>query len=599
MKNLLFKYKNMVIRQKIIIVFLPIVVLPLLVVVFTSNSIFSVSNIQKTKVNISGESSIIVTRIQSIYNNGETSARVLIKNINNIYHELNTDGTLLFNSVKLRNQLLNEFDFNLRAFKDIESIIFIDAHDNFFVSDNRLENNAKLALQSDMVKLLRQDGIPNNEWFPMQTRNYLVIDEKSPVLTIGKRVVDIDTGQTLGCLILNIKESTISSIFPDASLKGEEGYYIASGEGLIVSTKVGHNLLQPIQNAALRNWLNSGTDGASVNLKLNRESYLLMQKRIPELDWVLYKQMLVHNLNKETYTNSITIFIVGVLCILIALIGSFLLSRHIAKPIILLTKVAKHIREGNLHVTSSIDTMDEVGILAKTFNDMIGTINDLLHKVTAEQKKKREYEFALMQAQIKPHFFYNALDLIFVLCERGKTELAADTTKALADFYRVSLSQGKEIIPIGEELKNAEDYLFIQKTRYSDILECRWDIDEDIKQFPIMKLAIQPLIENAIYHGLKPKLSPGLIRITGFMDNEHIILKVMDNGIGIAAHKLQQIKENLNALSTMKSFGLRSVNERLKLYFGENYGIQIESSLGTGTEITLTIPSKKEGWFHD
>ncbi|OCT15495.1 hypothetical protein A8709_15580 [Paenibacillus pectinilyticus] len=597
MKKLLFMYQNMVIRKKIIIVFLPIVVLPLLVIVFTSNYIFSQSTIQKTKVNISGESSIIVTRIQSIYNNGETSARVLIKNINNIYHELNVDSTTSFNSVKLRNQLLNEFDFNLRAFKDIESIVFIDAHDNFFVSDNRLENNAKLALQSDMVKLLKQDGIPNNEWFPMQTRNYLVIDEKAPVLTIGKRVVDIDTGLTLGSLILNIKESTISGIFPNVAMKGEEGYYIADSKGLIVSTKVASNLLHPIGDEHLRSWLESGTDGASINLKMNQSPYLIMQKRIPELNWVLYKQMLVNNLNKETYTNSITIFIVGVLCILIALIGSFMLSRHIAKPIIGLTKVAKHIREGNLHITSSIQTVDEIGILAKTFNDMIGTINELLLKVTLEQKKKREYEFALMQAQIKPHFFYNALDLIFVLCERGKTELAADTTKALADFYRVSLSQGKEIITIAEELKNAEDYLFIQKTRYSDILDFHIEIDEEIKPYTIMKLAIQPLIENAIYHGLKPKLSRGQVTIRGTLKKDHIILKVIDNGIGLTPDKLQQIEDHMNALSPMKSFGLKSVNERMKLYFGERYGIEIQSTPDVGTEITLMIPMQKESWL--
>lgn len=598
MRSLFAAYRNMYIRKKISIVFIPIVVLPLLVIVFTSNRIFTESTIQKTNVNIRGEATVVSTRIGNIYTNGETCASILVKDINRIYQDLGLGQKDTYQNVRFQNQIMNELDFNLRAFKDISSIAYIDAQNNIYASDNRLNANADQALSSAMLKTLRSPGVPLSIWFPMEVRDYLTTDSAEPVLTVGKRVVDIESGATLGLIVLNIKESTFSSIFPLEGLKGEDGFNIADDAGLVLSSVNKSHLMKPVPDAKLLTWFRTGDDASSVHVKLGDEDYLVVKKRIPQLGWTLYKQMRVKDLTRGTYANSVTIIIVGLLCTVIAIIGSIFLSRHIAKPIVMLTRVAKLVREGNLHTTSEVDSQDEVGILSGTFNEMIGTINELLRKVTQEQKKKREYEFALIQAQIKPHFFYNTLDLIFVLCERGKPALAADTTKALADFYRISLSKGKEIITIAEELKVAQDYLFIQRTRYSDMIDFGIEVDEDILHYAIVKLSIQPLVENAIYHGLRPKLAPGRITIRGFFDGPNIVLRVADDGVGFQPEAQGAVLANgeLGELPPAgQSFGLKSVHERLKLYFGESYGLSIASAPGSGTEVTLTLPQSEGG----
>jgi len=597
------KYRNLLIRKKINVVFIPIVVLPLLVVVFTSNYIFTQSALQRTKDNIAGETSIIATRIQSILKTGETSTLLLVKNINLIYEELGigqpgpgdpgSGGGESYPNVRLANKLIYEFDYNLRAFKDLESIAYIDNEDNVYVSNNRLADNFDKALASEMVRTLKAPGIPDTMWFPMQSRDYLATGP-GPILTVGKRVVDFQTGSTLGVLIMNIKESTISSIFPDESVHAGSGFYVTDRSGMVISTKIADKLLKPVPEPKLAEWLLDQDKTAFMQLLTGGNEYLVMKKELPELGWVLYKQILVNDITKDKYTNSITIIIVGMVCILIALILSYFLSKHIAKPVVQLTRVAKQIREGNLNTVSQVQSNDEVGILSGTFNEMIGKIKELLKEVMVEQRKKREYELALIQAQIKPHFFYNTLDLIFVLCERGNASLAADTTKALADYYRISLSNGKEIITIREELKNAEDYLFIQKTRYSDIIDFHLEADPEVMAFSIMKLTIQPLIENAIYHGLKPRMQPGEIVIRGYLEDNNVILKVIDNGVGIQPGRLAQIQDNLLHGEPEKSFGLRSVADRIKLFFGDQYGIRISSQPNIRTEVTLIIPQKKE-----
>ncbi|CAK4869273.1 unnamed protein product [Aphanomyces euteiches] len=226
---------------------------------------------------------------------------------------------------------------------------------------------------------------------------------------------------------------------------------------------------------------------------------------------------------------------------------------------------------------------------------MMAQVKRLLEKVGQEQKKKREYEFALIQSQIKPHFFYNTLDLIYVQCEAGKAKDAAETTMALADFYRVSLSKGKEIITLREELQNTQAYLFIQKTRYSDIIDFNIDVAEDMWEYPIMKLTLQPLVENSIYHGLRTKISGGgKIEVNGYKQHNDLILIVADNGVGIPAEKLKELQEGNETSSAVLSFGLKSVNERIKLYYGEEYGIKISSEINEGTVITIRIPQRMD-----
>lgn len=587
-------YRNMMIRNKITAVYIPLIVILLFIVIYTSNNIFTQSIIEKTKKNISDESTLIVTRIESMLSNAETCANMLSKDINKIYKDNDYKSFDPVSFITLGNQILGAISYDTRAFKEIESAAFIDVNQNIITPNMKLIKDEKNIFDSELVKTVNQTGPPVNIWFPMQRRNYLVTDEASPIITIGKRVVSIDLGTTLGVLVLNIREDTISSIFPKTGQGNSKRYFILDKDGVVICSGNKQDLLKPAMNENLIQWVKSG-DTSTIEVDIDNQLCLLTSSPIKDMGWKLINQTPVRDLTYETYTNSLIIALVGAICVIIAFLSSVFLSRIITNPIFRLTKAAKEVKTGNLDVVCQVSSNDEVGILASVFNEMIVKLKELLNRIKLEQKKKREYELALIQSQIKPHFLYNSLDLIYVLCEMGNVSEASETTKALADYYRVSLSKGREIISIKDELKNVRDYLLIQKARYSDIIDFSIEVESDIMEYQILKMTLQPLVENSIYHGLKPKDCPGNIIITGYADENAVKLKVIDDGIGMPKGKFEEIIHSSDSLASKESFGLKSVDERIKLHFGEEYGIGVESEPGRGTAITVSIPKKLGG----
>jgi two-component system sensor histidine kinase YesM len=208
-------------------------------------------------------------------------------------------------------------------------------------------------------------------------------------------------------------------------------------------------------------------------------------------------------LTAENQKITLLILAIGVICFIFAVFGAGGLSKLISNPIIHLSNSMKRFSEGNLNVVLEVNSKDEMGLLASGFNTMNRTSSSLLNNIKLEQKKKREYELALIQAQIKPHFLYNTLDVIYALSELGRVKDVQKTTKALADFYRVTLSKGRDIITIEEEMRNVRDYLSIQQIRYSDVFNYTMEVENAVLPHSILKLTLQPLVENAIYHGLK------------------------------------------------------------------------------------------------
>jgi two-component system sensor histidine kinase YesM len=588
------KYKNMMIRSKITAVYIPLIIMPLFIVIYTSNNIFTQSVIEKTKKNIADESNLIVMRIDGMISNAETCASMLTKDINKIYidSEINHEDPVSF--VSPINKIMGAISYDARAFKEIDSAAFIDIYSNIVTPDVKMVKYNGDILESELVKAINRSGPPEDIWFPMQLRDYFVTDKNSPVITIGKRIVDYDEGKTIGFLILNIREDAISSIFPKVGPDGSTGYFILDQDGKVVSSKNKQDLLKILENQELIQWAREGGKSA-IELNLDNQSYLLTSTPIGRLGWKLINQIPVSDLTRETHTNSLISVIIGVICVIMAFLSAFFLSRLIASPVIKLTKAAKVVKEGELNVRCEVSSSDEIGILASVFNEMIVKIKELLSEVKLEQKKKREYELALIQSQIKPHFLYNSLDLIYVLCEMGNTAEASETTKALADYYRISLSKGREIISIKDEMSNVKDYLFIQKARYSDILDFGFEVSNDILECATLKMTLQPLVENSIYHGLKPKDRPGKIVIKAYAEGDSVVFKVMDDGVGMPKDQFKEILNSSDSPISKDSFGLKSVNERIKLHFGDEFGIEVDSEPGKGTVVTVVIPKKFGG----
>lgn len=283
------------------------------------------------------------------------------------------------------------------------------------------------------------------------------------------------------------------------------------------------------------------------------------------------------------------------LLLLLVIILSYYIPRSITMPITRISRVTDQVAKGNLSVRAAAESGAEARMLSDSLNAMIDNkINELLDQVTTEQIRLRKAEFELLQAQINPHFLYNTLDTIVWLAEAGDQKRVVSMVGNLSDFFRTSLNQGKDIISIREELAHVRSYLEIQQVRYQDILRYEITVPEDLYEYKIPKITIQPLVENALYHGIKNKRGQGTITITGERSENGFVLYVRDNGIGMTQERLNEVRAGIQKLSyTGKEiYGLYNVNERIRLNFGETYGISIESTYGEGTCVSISLPDQ-------
>jgi len=271
---------------------------------------------------------------------------------------------------------------------------------------------------------------------------------------------------------------------------------------------------------------------------------------------------------------------------------SYQIPRSITKPLQKLTEVTGQVAEGNLSVRSDIHTGDEAGVLSDSLNTMIDKINELLEQVTTEQVRLRKAEFELLQSQINPHFLYNTLDAIIWLAEAGEQKKVVSMVRSLSEFFRTSLNRGKDIISVREELLHVRSYLEIQQVRYQDILNYDIDVPAELGNYMIPKITIQPLVENALYHGIKNKRGSGHIHIRGSRQENFLVIEIEDDGIGISKERLWQVNDGIRKkiLTGKDIYGLYNVNERIRLNFGEAYGINILSTYGEGTLVRILLP---------
>jgi two-component system sensor histidine kinase YesM len=282
-----------------------------------------------------------------------------------------------------------------------------------------------------------------------------------------------------------------------------------------------------------------------------------------------------------------------------SVVAAWSLSKSIYTPIKKLHDVTTTITKNDLQALMTSDNVDEITELGLSFNIMIGKIKELLDSKIKEQENLKKAELRALQAQINPHFLYNTLDTIIWMAESKKTDQVVKIVSALSNFFRISLSKGMDWITIGEEVERIRSYLTIQKMRYRDILDFKIEVDENVSENTILKLILQPLVENALYHGIKNKRNGGTISVRARRKGrDEVLLEVEDNGIGFTPEKLAQLRAGLEDdsgdLKLESGFGLGNVNKRIRLYYGEPYGLSVQSEYITGTCVTLVIPAKME-----
>ncbi|MGM9659949.1 MAG: sensor histidine kinase [Faecousia sp.] len=287
---------------------------------------------------------------------------------------------------------------------------------------------------------------------------------------------------------------------------------------------------------------------------------------------------------------TVLITVVTVIAIFCVLRYSIRLSQSITQPLVALSKRAEEVTGGDLTVLEPVQSeIREIRTLSVGMEQMIARLDAQMKESRQRQESLRRTELALLQAQINPHFLYNTMDTIIWLIEADKPQEAVEMVSNLSSFFRHSLSKGEDVITLAEEERHVRSYLQIQHARYKDIMEYTLQIDPQLHNAMIPKLTLQPLVENALYHGIKLKRALGTIRISGTLEDGCIVLRVEDNGVGIPQQRLEQLRSAMESDERV-GFGLSAVNQRLQLQFGREYGLTVTSVEGVGTMVTARIP---------
>ena len=332
---------------------------------------------------------------------------------------------------------------------------------------------------------------------------------------------------------------------------------------------------------------------------LENNIYILTELIQDDVQYYIYYQTksiesLTQQLNEQASAFiRLCICLIAGMVLLAALISSLIL-KSITNPLERLCRVTERIAKGEFTVRARVDSQDEIRVLSDSVDDMAEKLRIMISQIKEDERKMRHAELRLLQEQINPHFLYNTLDTVVWLIEGNELEKAVNIVVSLSEFFRLVLSRGQEFITIQEEELHIRSYLEIQQVRYSDILKFDISIDPELYQYKILKLTLQPLVENSLYHGIKYKRAEGRIEVIGTREGNLIRFLVRDNGVGMEEQELLKLREEIMkpCQETEKGFGLANVNERIRMNFGPQYGMQIDSVKYKGTCVSITIPMK-------
>ncbi len=472
--------------------------------------------------------------------------------------------------------------------KDVVSIVLLSISGDLVVkSGNKTLSTDDLTKRDWYTNALNDDSIYHFSSHHIQD---VFQDSTEEVITMTK-LVDyyVDGNKYRGVLVVDLNIVNLVKLSETTNL-GEEGHIIIlNNDDTLIYSSSDACVDSECESIQFVKEIIIGGQKVEIN-------DLSMYANVNTLKNTRWRIATFYNVEIIDSTRNNTLLVGGLILIITLSVTGFvttIISNRISSPITKLKNHMQLIQKGNLYKKIEIEGQREIVVLANSFNIMIEEIRELIDTVFYEQKEKRKSEFIALQTQINPHFLYNTLDSIVYLSENNMNEKVVEMVVALSKFFRISISRGKNIILLSEELEHAKNYLLIQKIRYHDKFTFEFEIDEDVKAYKTVKLILQPLIENAIYHGINTEYNQGKIIIRAYKKEDYLILEVEDDGYGITDPKIQELYDRMKNSDKLKSVGLRNVYQRLKLYYGENTNFEIDSELDIKTIMRILIPIER------
>lgn len=586
--HLVCKYRDARLRTKMQLLFSAVLLLSILLTGIAYQQIYRAVSDRRVSEMSSGILSAIGSSMDTIIKMENSYSKIILSNSDVQKALRSPDGLLELSRARDVNIVLTgQLETNTMA----SAVYIIDNHGNRYGVDEQGLRPIGI-INSDITSLPWYTEISQRHGGYILVKNgggIFLEPPKEDFISLIRIINDLQNFDPIGILMINIPSSSFARECMPPDYSGESGIIVTDPDGIILLDEL-HGALGEGDNAQqVRQAIREGAEGS---LSVDGVDYLLSRARLRSASLYITGLLPVGSIREETSIFGVITIAVLIVTGLLLFLGVLFLSRSITKPIDQLLRSMDTVEQGIFQRAEFPTGEDEIGRLKRRYNIMVERIGELFQKTIEDQQVKRRVELSLLQAQIKPHFLYNTLDSIRALSMTGDNRRVYYTVTALENYYRICLSNGKEIISMADEVKSVKNYLRIQRIRYGSLFRVIYSMDKELMGLPVPKLILQPLAENAIYHGLKPKGGGGIIHISVQRQDGGICIAVEDNGVG-----MEQERADALLLSEEHNgrFGLRGTAERLRIYYDGKGGMSVISIPGIGTRVELLIPVVEEG----
>ncbi len=584
-------YKNTSIKNKLLLLFYIQIVIPLFFIGITSYQ-KSAEIIEQKSINYSLD---ILKMIELRFKDLSTGMQGLTLELlydNRVYDALSSkgyeDNITIYNRANEIRSILRQATLSRN---EIQSICLVTKNRRFYSFDS---DNGKIRIEFilpyDSIVEAARKGRGKPVWFLEKQEG------RESEIYVTRMVYDRDSYNEIGLIAINIKKEYLESVYTDLSRESLNNISILSENNEEI-------IKQQENSGILKNFYRQQLQGRRGFYKDNKAGMLVSYVLLEDPSWKIVYHIPLKELYREMDTLKRWVLLIIVYGLIILSVLSVLTSVDIITPINKLVEGMKKVEKGNKHEDIELDRSDELGYLSESFNRMSKKIDYLVNRIYKEEIALKEAEIKALQAQINPHFLFNTLENINWMARLNGVPEISETVSALAKLIDGSIGRGDRTISLKEELEYIDNYMTVLKNRYEDRLEVIKILDEGLMDKKIPRLLIQPLVENAVKHGIGKSRRKGVIRLEAFREEGHIVFEVEDNGMGMTAEELEALNKRLQedelilegngTAPARKSIGLENVNRRIKLLYGSSYGVKIESSYDEYTKVTVRIPDEQ------
>lgn len=595
------KFSNLKLMQKFLLTYSMFIIIPL--ILLSSLTYKNVSSIIEN---------YITSATKQAFEQSYSFLSYKLYRINDVSNILSNDSnytTMESNIITILSKTFSSYSIN----DQIKDMYFLRKYltsyeNNVDISNVKLYVNDNFLYSAEGYNMFSLSQAKNSKWYPIFKKNnkrnlWCPSSYLEDTKTLGTDKLSIVSAiknpnnfqEDIGFLRLDFQRSMVDDIIKKINTVDGSFTYIQNSKGVIVSSTDDSLIDKFSINNTLVSNLSSQEDKFHT-ITIHNNNCIVKSSLINNTDWYMITVIPYKSINSKIKTIRNTLILLMSIIGTVAFALAYYFSNSLNKRFTKLTTAMKSIHRGKFDTFIDDSSDDEIGELIANYNFMTKRMAVLIEEQYKSGKEVKNAELKALQMQINPHFLYNTLDMINWMAFKNMNKEISSAVKSLANFYKLSLNKGKSSVSIKDELTHASLYINIQNMRYSDRIKLIIDLPEDIYCYSILKITLQPILENSIIHGILGRGNVnGQIIISSKFENNDITLFIQDDGIGIPEDKINKILTEELSSSAGSGYGLKNINHRLKLSYGENYGLSFKSQYGHGTTVEIKIPAKLYG----